>query len=481
MRIIIASNRLPIVLERDSSGLQMRPGTGGLITALRPIMRRCGGIWVGWSGAVDIDAQDLQPLLQQFGQDEGYTLVHVPLTAQERDLFYAGFSNEIIWPLFHDLQSLCNFNPDYWVSYLAVKHKFAEMVESCSHPDDFIWVHDYHLLGMGRRLRQHNIRNRIGFFLHIPFPPPDIFCKLPWRIDVLTGLLKYDLIGFQTPRDSENFLDCLRKLLPDVRRKQHPGGMTLHHADGATRMGAFPIGIDYQDFAEEAATATISQRVRQLRQEMPNQQIILGIDRLDHTKGIPYRLRAFEQFLRKFPDLHKQVTMLQVVIPSRQGISEYIDLKAQIEQLVSQINGQFTLPGWVPIHHVFRSLNREELLTYYRVADVGLVTPLKDGMNLVAKEYCACQAECDGVLILSEFAGAAHQLHHDAIMVNPYDIDRVALMINQAVRMSRKQRRPCMRRLRRLIQRQDIYWWLNEFMDACGRVQPAPVVGGEDP
>jgi trehalose 6-phosphate synthase/phosphatase len=222
-----------------------------------------------------------------------------------------------------------------------------------------------------------------------------------------------------------------------------------------------------EEFAQAAAAAATTARVEEMRKQMPNQQIILGLDRLDYTKGIPYRLRAFHLALTRCPELHRNVTLLQVVVPSREGVPEYQDLRAQIERLVTQINGEFTQPGWVPIHHVFRSLERDELVAYYRVADVALVTPLKDGMNLVAKEYCACQVDGNGVLILSEFAGAALQLRRDAILVNPYDLDHAAEAIRKAVSMTPEQRRPSMRRLRNLVRRQDVFWWVDRFLNAC--------------
>ncbi len=472
MRMVTVSNRLPIVIEPEGDGWTVRPGAGGLVTALAPILRRWGGVWIGWSGVGESAGADIGGLLAEYGRSEGYELKGVSLTPEECQGFYQGYSNEIIWPLFHDLQSRCNFVPDYWTVYLAVKQKFGDVTVETIKPDDFIWVQDYHLMGLGRVLRERRVANKIGFFLHIPFPPPDIFCKLPWREDVLNGLLSYDLVGFQTPRDLENFSDCARKLVPRARR-QHRGGMLRVTCGGRTcTLGAFPIGIDYAEWARGAASPSVSQRARQLREEMQGLQILFGVDRLDYTKGVPYRLKAFRLALQRFPDLHRAVTLLQVVVPSRQDVPEYQDLKAEIERLVTQINGEFTQPGWVPIHHVFRSISREELMAYYRLADVALVTPLKDGMNLVAKEYCACQVDGNGVLILSEFAGAAEQLKRDAVMVNPYDLDRVAEAIHKAVGMTKTQRRPAMRRLRRCIEKEDIYWWLNRYLKACGVAPP---------
>ncbi|MCG3127171.1 MAG: Trehalose-6-phosphate synthase [Phycisphaerae bacterium] len=468
MRLVIVSNRLPIVIERDENGWKSRAGSGGLVTAVAPVLQRVGGLWIGWPGSGCTDESELERMLVEHGQRVGYELKPVPMSQAEIEGFYQGFCNRIIWPLFHDLQSLCNFKPDYWTNYLSVRGKYAEIVGRHAQPDDFIWVHDYQLLGLGRCLRELGVTNRIGFFLHIPFPPPDIFCKLPWRLEILEGLLHNDIVGFQTPRDLENFLDCIRKLLPDVRRRQRRGVFRCVSDGRTTDFGVFPIGIDYARFAQDAADDAITRRVAELRRDIPGQQIVVGVDRLDYTKGIPDRLRALHLALTRYPELHRKVSLLQVVVPSRESVPEYQELKGRIEQLVAQINGEFTQPGWIPIHYVFRSLEWNELLAYYRAADVALITPLKDGMNLVAKEYCACQIEGNGVLILSEFAGAAVQLKHDAILVNPYDLDRVADAIRRGVLRTPKQRRPAMRRLRSAIQRQDVFWWVERFLSACG-------------
>jgi trehalose 6-phosphate synthase/phosphatase len=468
MRLVLVSNRLPVVITEEQGDWKVRGGSGGLVTAMGPVLRRWGGVWIGWPGAVIADEAALREILGRYGRDVGYELRPVPMSNEEIEGFYQGFCNEIIWPLFHDLQSQCNFVPEYWTQYIAVKEKFAKAVQLSVEEGDFIWVHDYHLIGLGRQLRERGLHNRLGFFLHIPFPPPDIFCVLPWRGELLRSLTHYDVIGFQTPRDRENFLDCVRRLLPEARLHWRQGMVECRLSGRAVLIGSFPIGIDYGEFAEAAAASAVTARVEEMRKQMPNQQIILGLDRLDYTKGIPYRLRAFHLALKRYPELHRNVTLLQVVIPSREGVPEYQDLKAQIERLVTQINGEFTQPGWVPIHHVFRSLEREELVSYYRIADVALVTPLKDGMNLVAKEYCACQVDGNGVLILSEFAGAAVQMRRDAILVNPYDLDRVAEAIRNAVSMTPEQRRPSMRRLRSIVRRQDVFWWVDRFLDACG-------------
>lgn len=474
MPMLVVSNRLPLALENADGGWRSRPTSGGLVTALVSVLRKWGGQWVGSPATSDIPEEELQRALAESSLVQGYDLAAVTLTAEEQRGFYEGFTNRIIWPLFHDLQSLCNFDPDYWTSYVAVNTKFADVVSRRARGGDFVWVHDYHLMSLGRRLRALSLKNRLGFFLHIPFPPPDIFAKLPWRAEVLEDLLMYDVVGFQTARDVENFGDCVRRLLPEVRRRRVRTLLRLSQGEHACMVGAFPIGIDFHEFSQAAAAPATEERVQELRQDMQGQQIILGVDRLDYTKGLRYRLRAFQLALRRYPELHRKTTLLQLVVPSRETVPEYQELKAQVEQLVSQINGEFTRPGWVPIHYVFRSVSRDELVAYYSMSDVALVTPLKDGMNLVAKEYCACQIDGDGVLILSEFAGAAAQLGRGAVLVNPYDLDRVADAIRRAVLMTPRQRGPAMRRLRDNVQRFDVHYWVSEFLSVCGLPSAAP-------
>lgn len=465
--LIVVSNRLPFVATRGADGhVRVEAGIGGLVSALLPVLRDRGGIWVGWSGLTQA-SENLDELLAEATVQAGYRLRPVMLTEEEREKFYRGFANEIIWPLFHDLQSRCNFEPSYWQAYLAVNRKYADAIAPIVQDGDFIWVHDYHLIHVATKLRRAGVRARIAFFLHVPFPPLDIFIKLPWRFHYLRALLDYDLIGFQTLRDQRNFVQCVRLLLRDVVVSQRGQKLTL--ADGrAVHVGSFPISIDYNTFVKQASAQEVADAAAELHQLLPGRQLILGVDRLDYTKGIAHRLEAFRLALQRYPELRERVTLIQVVVPSREGIPEYVGLKTQIERLVGEINGQFTRPGgWVPIHYVFRNLKRVDLLAYYRAAEIGLVTPLKDGMNLVAKEYCAASLEEDCVLILSEFAGAAAQLQRGALLVNPYDVEGVAEAIYQAFRMPLAERRARMRRLRRTIRNQDIFVWVDSFLRAA--------------
>jgi trehalose 6-phosphate synthase/phosphatase len=465
-RLITVSNRLPIVVDRAADGeWRIEPGAGGLITALAPVLRNRGGVWIGWPGTVEEDALDLEPLLRRATGHSGYVLKPVTLTAEERDKFYLGFSNEIIWPLFHDLQTRCNFDPTYWATYEAVNRMFAQVVARSSRPGDYIWVHDYHLINVASELRALGVANAIGFFLHIPFPSLDIFLKLPWRFQILRALLAYDVIGFQTLRDRRNFVQCIRALLKDVL-VEGKGQVIAAQVEGRTvRAGVFPIGIDFQEFSQQAASGEVAEAARSFHAGFSNRTIIFSSDRLDYTKGIPEKLAAFRHALRRYPELRERVTLVQLIVPSREDIPEYGGLKAEIERLVGEINGQFTGAAWAPIHYMYHSVQRAELLSYYRASEIALITPLKDGMNLVAKEYCAASLE-SGVLILSEFAGAAAQLQRDALLVNPYDVEGVAAAIHRAWTMAPEERRARMRNLRRGIRERDIFWWVDSFLRA---------------
>jgi alpha,alpha-trehalose-phosphate synthase [UDP-forming] len=467
-RLIVVSNRLPFVFRHDDAGSwRVEPGGGGLVTALLPVLRNRGGMWIGWGGTADV-SPDLNAELAAVGTGAGYTLRAVPLTAEEVRNFYEGFSNEIVWPLFHDMQQLCNFDPVYWNTYCAVNRKYAEIVHAAGAAGDFIWVHDYHLMNLGAELRALGSRSRIGFFLHIPFPSPDIYLKLPWRKALLEALLQYDLIGFQTSRDRRNFLQCARALV-DVAEVDGRGHVAQMVVGGRkVRVGHFPISIDFNAFMQQAAAPQVAARAAELHKLLPRRKLILGIDRLDYTKGIPLRLKAFHNVLTRYPELRERISLIQAVVPSREDIPEYNDLKTEIEQLVGKINGGFVDPGgWVPVWYVYRNLSRLDLLAYYRAADIALVTPLRDGMNLVAKEYCACSIEEDCTLILSEFAGAAEQLARGAILVNPYDVEGVADAIHRAFHMEQDEREARMRGLRRSIRRQDVFWWVDSFLRAA--------------
>jgi len=465
--LTIVSNRLPCVVECNDGKWSVRSATGGLVSALAPVLRERGGTWIGWSGAVESDDVDVEPLLAEGRDERGFDLRSVCITAEDRDNFYAGFSNEIIWPLFHSLDEGCNFDPAYWKAYTRVNRKFAETVrEVASREGSFLWIHDYHLMLLADRLRAMGVSERLGFFLHIPFPPLDIFLKLPWRFQLIRAMMAYDTIGFQTLRDRRNFTQCVRALQHDVSISGRGRLRTMITPNRRVRVGAFPISIDYRAFAKDATSAEVETHVANIRAELAGRKMLLGLDRLDYTKGITPRLKAFRLLLERSPDLHGKVRFVQVVVPSRTDIPSYRHQKEAIEELVGEINGRFSTPGWVPIHYTYRSLSRVELLANYRAADVALVTPLNDGMNLVAKEYCAANIDEGGVLVLSEFAGAAAEMHGGAVLVNPYDVEGTADAIVQAINMPGEERRERMSCLRRIIRQNDIGRWVDQFLSA---------------
>lgn len=466
-RIICISNRLAVNAVEDAEKIVFHPSSGGLVTAIEPILEKSRGAWIGWPGAAQSSTERISAALAEFSTSAEFDLFPVFLNKQSIEGFYYGFSNQIIWPLFHDLQSRCNFDPQFWADYLQVQELFCEETVKHIRPNDLIWVHDYHLIGLAQSLRKKEIKNKICFFLHTPFPGPDIFLKLPWREDVLQSLIQYDLLGFQTTRDLNNFINCLSQLT-GIKASTRGSQFAAQTKDRECIIGAFPISIDSNEFEAIAQLPEVQERAQKIRSDMGVQHIVLSIDRLDYTKGIPYRIRAFKKFLELHPEFKKQVALLQVVVPSRIEVPEYQQLQAEIEQLVSQVNGTLGEPGWVPVHHLFRSLTREEVIAFYRGSDVALVTPLKDGMNLVAKEYCVSRLDNRGTLILSEFAGAADELGKGALLVNPCNIEDVANSIHRAISSSEAEIGQRMQLLRETIRHADVFNWASTFLQAAG-------------
>jgi trehalose 6-phosphate synthase/phosphatase len=471
-RLIVVSNRLPFALDATEADLwTVTPAAGGLVSAVEPVLRERGGIWIGWPGiAGEIPTEPLADATR----DAGYDVVPVALSEAQRDEFYYGYSNEVIWPLFHDLQDFCNFEPAFWQTYKTVNERYAEAIARHCQPGDFIWAHDYHLMYVAQALRDGGMPKKLsglGFFLHIPFPPYDIFAKLPQQHRLLRALLEFDLLGFQTRRDLRNFLQCVRRVVSDAEVLPSSGLQRIRSGEREIRAGSFPIGIDFESFEKGALSEEVANRVRKLRAAFPSCQLMLGVDRLDYSKGIPERLRAFRDALERYAELRGRVVLIQNVVPSRVEIPKYHEFKNRIDRLVGDINGRFSTDTWLPVHYRFRSLDHEDLLAHYRACEIALVTPLKDGMNLVAKEYCACCVQKnDGVLILSQFAGAAEQLKPGAMLVNPYDVEEVADAILKAFRMSAAERSARMRRMRRVVRNENVFWWVDSFLKAGGRL-----------
>ncbi|MBE0597232.1 MAG: trehalose-6-phosphate synthase [Desulfuromonadales bacterium] len=463
-RLIVVSNRLPVAISRDEEGeWRIAPGSGGLVTALAPVMRNREGVWLGWAGTGG--EVPLGELFERFGAESGYRLQSVPISEEEIEKYYLGFSNETLWPLFHDLLGYCNFDPENWRAYIEVNRRFAEAVAATATEQDQIWIHDYQLCLVGGHLRELGVRQPLAFFLHIPFPSLDLFRRLPWKQELIRGLVAYDLVGFQTLRDRRNFVQCAAALIPElevISRQRHY--TLLRCGERTIKVGHFPISIDYNDFHQKAQTREVADAAWYLHESLSGRQLMLGVDRLDYTKGIPERFLAFERALELYPELRKNLSLLQVVIPSRTLVPDYRNLKELLDQMAGRINARFAEPDWMPIFYLFRSLEPTQLLAHYRTSEIALITPLRDGMNLVAKEYCASAVDLNNVLILSEFAGAADQLGHWALTVNPYDIDGTAAAIHRAFHMPREERRERMQHLQAEVERNDVHRWVRRFL-----------------
>jgi len=470
--IVIVSNRLPVRITRGGKRLKLIPGSGGLVTALAPVLRDRGGIWIGWDG--DKSGPSNTELFKKESTRIGYSLRPVSLTTQAVEQYYEGFSNATLWPLFHDFLDRCQFQPETWDMYCRVNQKFAEAIVKNSDKDDLIWIHDYHLLLVGKYLAELGVKRKTAFFIHIPFPPWDLFMRLPWRKEILDGLLNYDLAGFQTERDRWNFVRCVRRLFPTALVSGPQRYQLIEHNEKVTRVGAFPISIDFEGFKQLASSKEVADEAWYIHERLPEIKLVLGVDRLDYTKGILERLNAFEIVLEKYPELREKINLIQVVVPSRTNVKEYQEMKHTIDENVGRINGRFTYHDWVPIHYIYRSLSRLELVAYYRTSEIALITPLKDGMNLIAKEYCASSVETDGILILSEFAGAAQQLGKSSLLVNPFNVENVAEQIYRAYQMQKEERMSRMRKLRAEVRRNNVFRWVEQFLSAVGMPLPKP-------
>jgi trehalose 6-phosphate synthase len=473
-RLLVASHELPVALERpDERGpWGARATGGGLVSGIRPVLRSRGGVWVGWPG---VCREQAPPPAEMPGGEAGYSLRSVGLTAREIREYDVGFANQVLWPVFHGLPDQSLIEPEYWPAYKRVNRKFADELASVHRDGDLVWVHDYHLFLVGRELKALGITKGVSFFLHTPFPPPELFFRIPWAEEILESLADYDLVGFQTQRHVANFLACLRRL--DSNPTLGSGapvtvGAELGGRHRTFRVAPFPIGVDFYALSGAAAQAEVTERVAGLRSRLGQRKLLLGVDRLDYTKGVRHKLKAFAALLERHPEWERQVQLLQVVVPSREGIPAYDQLKLDIEGLVGEINGRFSRPGWIPIQYRYRSLDPNELLVHYRLADAAVVTPLEDGMNVVAKEYCAANVDGTGVLVLSRFAGAAAQLGDGAVLVNPWDEVGFAESLHRALTLESEERRQRMERLRATVRNEDVYHWAGSFLKAAMKALP---------
>ncbi|MFT4229537.1 MAG: trehalose-6-phosphate synthase [Microbacterium sp.] len=453
--LVVVANRLPV--DRDPEG-GWRTSPGGLVTALEPVMRRADGAWVGWPGqaALEIEPFDF----------DGVHLVPVPLSADDVELYYEGFSNDTIWPLYHDVIAAPRYRRVWWDAYVRVNRRFAQAAASIAAEGGTVWVQDYQLQLVPAMLRESRPDLTIGYFHHIPFPAYGLYSQLPWRRQVLEGLLGADVIGFQRVADAGNFARAIRRLL---RYETKASGIRVPQPDGTVRTPvakAFPISIDADSYMQLARRPEIQQRARDIRAGLGNpRKILLGVDRLDYTKGIPHRLKAYGELLEDGRLAVEDVTLVQVASPSRERVDAYVQLRDEIELTVGRINGDYDTVGHTAIRYLHQAYPREEMVALYLAADVMLVTALRDGMNLVAKEYVASRIDNRGVLVLSEFAGAADELG-TALRVNPHDIDALKDTIMRAVEMPGAEQGRRMRALRRKVIENDVESWSRSFLDA---------------
>lgn len=464
-RLLLVSNRLPVTVKVEKDTVSVVRSAGGLATGLRRPHERSGGLWIGWPGDVSRLTESQRARVD--AQLAEQRCVPLMLSASEVSRYYEGYSNRVLWPLCHYMLERIPRQDRDWEVYRKVNERFAELVAKHYEPGDTIWVHDYQLMLVPGMLRQRLPGARIGYFHHIPFPSSEIFSTLPRRRELLKGLLGADLIGFHTVSYVRHFSGALLRHLgldTDIDRVIWEGR--------DVRVGAFPMGIDAQAFESIASEPGMLEEVANLRRSSEGQRILLGIDRLDYTKGIPRRLLAVQRVLERTPAWRGRLRFIQVAVPSRTQVEAYANYRELVNELVGRINGLYGTVHNVPVHYLYRSFNERQLVGLYRGADVMLVTPVRDGMNLVAKEFCAARADDDGVLVLSEFAGAAAELG-GALIVNPYDVDAMADAIEKALGMAEEERRARMHTLRKQVKSRDVHWWTSSFLD---RLQSLPAV-----
>ncbi|CAM3240091.1 alpha,alpha-trehalose-phosphate synthase (UDP-forming) [Rhodothermus bifroesti] len=449
MRLIVAANRAPLRYTADEGWL---PAIGGLATALLPVLQAQGGAWVAMKDQADL------PELQPYPKDNPDFVVHyVPLSTREREQYYNGMANRMLWPLCHYMVHHLRLRRSYMEAYRAVNQRFATTVIQSYQPGDVIWVHDYHLMLVPGLVRRAVPEAVIAHFWHIPWPAMEVYRILPWSRELLQGMLACQVVGFHVEEYVENFLESARYLLG----ARIEGNRVLWEGR-EVRVEAHPLGVDIAHFEQMAQSEAVQQKAQQLREEIGTEWLMLGVDRLDYTKGIRARLLAFERFLEMYPEYHGRVSFYQVATPSRTQVTSYQQLKREVDEVVGRINGQFGRVDWTPVHYRYRTYTQEELCVFYRAADVACITPLRDGMNLVAQEFIA--ASQGGTLILSELTGASHVLR-EAVLVNPYDVDGLASAMRMALEMPIEERMERFRCLKRSVQALDVHRWAARFFE----------------
>ena len=458
--LLVVSNRLPDFRPVEGDDGERKKNVGGLVSALEPALRSRGGMWLGWSGKTVPSSEEVTTGVADESDGSSVQLAWVDYKESWYRHYYAGFCNGTLWPLFHSFPSRVEMSDAGWSAYREVHDAFADFAAPLTSSRATIWVHDYHLLMFARVMRQRGHTGPMGHFLHIPFPAFDIFSMLPWAAQLMDALLDFDLLGFHTPQHVANFLSCAASLLPAKVADD-----VVRHRGRETHVMAMPIGI-IPDAFQEPAEPSVVEEIDGLMRTLGDAKLVLGVDRLDYTKGIPERLLAFGRMLEMFPEWRGKVSLVQVSVPSRADVPLYAEQRATIESIVGRLNGELGEASWVPVRYLYRSYGKQQLAQLYRMAAVGYVTPLRDGMNLVAKEYVAAQdSEDPGVLLLSQFAGAAHEMR-DAVLTNPYHIDGMARDLDRALKMQRDERKARHSKLLATVERSNAITWAESFLDA---------------
>jgi trehalose 6-phosphate synthase len=459
--LVVVANRLPIRGVEHDGHWDWSLSSGGLVSALVPVLAESEGVWIGWPGVSG--TEDAIP-----PRHEGIALRAVPISDEEYEAFYLGFANATLWPLYHDAIRPAIFDRAWWHAYVAVNERYAAAVAEAAAPGATVWVHDYQLQLVPSMLRTLRPDVRIGYFLHIPFPPRELFVQLPWRREILEGLLGADLVGFQVPGGASNFARLARRVAGATGTDA-----SVQFQGREVRVGAFPISVDAAALIARASDPLVQARAREIRAELGDPEVVLlGVDRLDYTKGIDRRFRAIgELFAEGTLDASRHV-VVQIAVPSREEDAHYQRERENLERLIGEINGEHATVGRVPINYLYQSVDPDELVALYLAADVMLVTPLRDGMNLVAKEYVACRVDGNGVLVLSEFAGAAQELR-GALLVNPHDLDGLKDAIRHALTLDPGDATARMRRMRRTVRRHNVHTWADSFLAALRDSPPA--------
>lgn len=457
-RVIVVSNRLPVSLKPGGTSWHSKATAGGLATAMNPILRGSDGIWIGWSGDTSATTDETRnAILKEWADKHRYFAVD--LERETAQGFYEGIANQALWPVFHHFPSLLRFDSESWRSYVTANEIFRDEILKHVRADDLVWIHDYHFLLLPGMLREVRPDISIGFFLHVPFPSSSVFRILPKREELLQGMLGADYLAFHTHRYLQHFRTSILRLLGLTSQMDH-----VELGKRIVRLDALPIGIAPNQFTDLLTKgAGTRKQLAELRQRFGYCKILLGVDRLDYTKGIPERLRAYRKFLQDYPEWRGKVVLIQVAVPSRERVPRYSRLRREVDELIGEINGDWSTPNWSPISYLRRNLPQAELAALYASADVALVTPLRDGLNLVAKEYVACKSSGDGVLVLSEFAGAAAEMG-EALLVNPYDEESLSSTIARALSLSETEKRERMMALYRRIHKNNVFAWGDRFI-----------------